>query len=164
MVVYRWFNWSKSSKNTWKCRRTSQFIANLGVTVRWNASSLINGSDEMHQCKFLWLSHSRWIGDGLPRWSYIARLRNNTWNAIGLILIKRFGCVFVGLISDVITLLMNGWDYIVFKMILQRVILRHVPLPLSDDRRSRFNRVIEHSTLCQVIYRSWLSIAIDRTL
>ena len=67
------FNCLKSSKNALQCRITSQFIVTLGVIVRWCVWSLINGSDEMHQCESLRLSHGCWIGDGPPRFHHIAR-------------------------------------------------------------------------------------------
>ena len=68
------------------------------------------------------------------------------------------------LISAVITLLMNDWDYIVFKTIHRRVMMRHIPLHLSDDRRSWFNRAIGRSTCCHIVDRDWSSIVIDQML
>ena len=47
MVVSRQFDYSKTSKNNLQCQRISQFIVNLGVTIQFGISSLINGSDEM---------------------------------------------------------------------------------------------------------------------
>ena len=66
--------------------------------------------------------------------------------------------------SAIINLLMNGWDYIVFKTIRQRVILCHVPSPLSEGQWSQFNRVIGRPTLRHVTSRSWSSITIDQRL
>ena len=73
MVVSRHFDYLKSSKNALQCRRTSQFITNLGVTAKSGVSSSINGSDEMHECQSLPLSHGRWIGDGPPRFCHVVR-------------------------------------------------------------------------------------------
>ena len=73
MVVSRQFDYSKSSKNALQCRITSQFIENLGVTIRSDISSSINGSDEKRGCKSLRLSRGRWIGDGPPRFCHVAR-------------------------------------------------------------------------------------------
>ena len=53
MVVSIQLNHSKSSNNALQYRRTSQFIANLGVIVRSRISYLINDSDETHGCKSL---------------------------------------------------------------------------------------------------------------
>ena len=79
-------------------------------------------------------------------------------------LIKHSRCVFADLISAVITLLMNGLDYIIFKMIRRQVILRHVPPPLSDDQRSWFNCAIGRPTLRHISSRPWSPMAVDRML
>ena len=38
------------------------------------------------------------------------------------------------------------------------------PTPLSEDQRSRFNRVIGRPTVRHIIFYSWSSIVIDRML
>ena len=43
MLASRQFDYSKTSKNDLHRRRTSQFITNLGITVGFGDSSLING-------------------------------------------------------------------------------------------------------------------------
>ena len=43
MAVSRQFDYSKISKNDLHRQRTSQYKANLGVTVEFGVSSLING-------------------------------------------------------------------------------------------------------------------------
>ena len=80
-------DYSKTSKNELQCRRTSQFIVNLDVTVSAGVSSSINGSDEMHRCKSLRLSRGHWIRDGPPRFQHVAHFRSNERNVIRLILI-----------------------------------------------------------------------------
>ena len=77
MVVSRQFDYSKSSKKALQCRRRSQFIANLGVSVRSGVSSSINSSDETRGCESLQLSHGHWIGDGPSRFRHVARFRHN---------------------------------------------------------------------------------------
>ena len=57
MVVSRQFHYSKTFNNDLQCRRTSQFIANLGVIVAWSVQSLIKGSNETQGCELLRLIH-----------------------------------------------------------------------------------------------------------
>ena len=52
----------------------------------------------------------------------------NACNVRRLIVIERSDSFLIGLISAVITRLMDGWYYIIFKMIRLRVIVRHVAL------------------------------------
>ena len=74
MVVSKQFDYSKTSKNTLQCRRTSQFIENLGITVQSEVSSSIKGSNETRECKSLRFSHGHWIGDG-PRDFTMSRVK-----------------------------------------------------------------------------------------
>ena len=45
---------------------------NLGVTIQFASSSLINGSDAMLECKSMPLSHGRWIPNEALRFFHIA--------------------------------------------------------------------------------------------
>ena len=73
MVVSIQFDYSKTSKNDLHRRRTSQFVANLGVTVRFGISSLINGWDEMLGFESLRLSCVHWIRDRPLGFCHVAR-------------------------------------------------------------------------------------------
>ena len=53
MMVSKQFDYLKALKNALQCRRTSQFIVNLGVAVQSSILSSINGSDGMHKCELL---------------------------------------------------------------------------------------------------------------
>ena len=57
MVVSRQFHYSKTSKNDLHRRRISQFLENLGITVGFGVSSLINRLDKMPSFESLQLSH-----------------------------------------------------------------------------------------------------------
>ena len=77
MVVSRQFGYSKTSKNDLQGRRTSQIIANLGLTVGSRFNSLINSSDEMLCFESLRLGHVRWILDGPSRFFHVTRVISN---------------------------------------------------------------------------------------
>ena len=71
MVVCKQLDNLKTSKNALHCWRKSQFIANLDVNIGWNVSTSINGSDETHICKSLWLNRGLWIEDGPVRFCHV---------------------------------------------------------------------------------------------
>ena len=83
----RQFDYSKVSKNDLNRRRTSQFIANLGITVGFGFNSLINGWDKTPCFEFLHLSCIRPIQNGAMRSCHIAHEEVKPENARCLFLI-----------------------------------------------------------------------------
>ena len=73
MVVSKYFDCSKISKNTFSVEEHVYKLANLGVTVRFGVSSSINGYDEMLGCKSLWLICVHSIEDELMRFCHVTR-------------------------------------------------------------------------------------------
>ena len=73
MVVSRLFDYLKTSKNISSVEEHSYKYANLGVTVRFGVSSLINGSDEALGCESLRLTCVHSMEDEPLKWCHVAR-------------------------------------------------------------------------------------------